>query len=175
MTLTVAIFNATGAQGAPVVSAAQDAGHRVRAVARDAASITSRHGSAVEAVEADFDDRDSLMRAFEGVDAAFAHLPIPADMHTPARQLGNLLAAAQQAGLPLLVWSTSGPTGARWGDSPAANANEQVAQAVLASGVPSIVLQPTVYLENLQTPLMASRLGEGVLDYPPLSPLRRLS
>ncbi len=42
-------------------------------------------------------------------------------------------------------------------------------QTVLASGIPSIVLQPTIYLENLLPDLFVPCLrSEGILDYPPL-------
>ena len=42
-------------------------------------------------------------------------------------------------------------------------------KAVLGSGIPSIVLQPSIYLENLQTDMIAPRLKcDGILDYPPL-------
>ena len=175
MSKTVTIFGATGAQGIPVVEEALARGLRVRAAARDQARLAEQHPAA-EAVVADLDDPSAVTDALIGADAAFAHLPLPAAPDAPQRQLGHLLAAARAVGLPLLVFSTSGPTGERFGRSIIADGNAAAERAVLDSGVPAIVLKPTLYIENLLPTLFAPRLRtEGVLDYPPLPPERRIS
>jgi len=175
MTKEVAVFGATGAQGAPVVEEALKAGLKVRAVARNTASVAARHPAA-QPVAATFDEPEALVAALSGVDAAFVHLPAPTDPEAPQRWLGNLLAAAGKAALPLLVFTTSGSTGERYPASIMNQGSMAARDAVLSSGIPAIVLQPTIYLENLQIPgFMPELADKGVVDYPPLRPEQRVS
>lgn len=168
MSKTVAIFGATGAQGAPVVSQALDQGLAVRAVARDAAKISQMHPRA-EAVTADLADEDSIAAALSGVDAAFLHFPMPTGPDDNQTWAAAFFAAAQKVGLPLLVYVTGGPSGDRFPSSIVVDGITEGMQAVLGSGIPSIVLQSAVYLENLQPELFAPHLrSEGLLDYPPV-------
>lgn len=175
MTKEVAIFGATGAQGAPVVEEALKAGLQVRAVARDAAKVAERHPTA-EAYAATLDDKAALATVLTGVSAAFVHLPMPTDPEAPQRWLQNLIEVAHEVALPLLVYSTSGSTGERYPASAMISGNTAARDAILASGIPAIVLQPTIYLENLQIPAFLSNMAsEGIVDYPPLSPEHRVS
>lgn len=168
MNQTVAIFGATGAQGAPVVSEALNKGLNVRAVARDAAKVGALHPAA-NAISASFDNKDSLVAALDGVDAAFVHLPMPQSPEDPARWMQNFFEAAHQVKLPLLVYTTSASTGDRYPSSPLIDASTQGMQAVLNSGIPAIVLQPSIYLENLHIdPFLPHLKTQGVLDYPPV-------
>ena len=175
MKKAVAVFGATGAQGAPVVEEALAEGMRVRAVARDREKLVRRHPQA-EAAVATLDDSGSVAAALEGVTAAFAHLPIPAGPDDAANWLTSLLEAASRTRLPLLVFTTGGPAGRRYPASPAIDAGTAAAEAVLASGVPAVVLQPALYLENLKQPVFLPRLRtEGILDYPPLRAEQRVA
>ncbi len=166
-TKTVAIFGATGAQGAPVVREALDKGYTVRAVARDAAKISALHPGA-EAVAADLADEAALVAALDGVDAAFLHFPQPGGPDDSQNWAKAFFGAAHQAKLPLLVFVTGGPSGDRFPSSVIVDATTQGMTAVLGSGIPSIVLQSAVYLENLQPEVFLPGLRtEGRLDYPP--------
>jgi uncharacterized protein YbjT (DUF2867 family) len=168
MSQTVAIFGATGAQGSPVVREALAKGHTVRAIARDAARTAQMHPDA-QPIAASLDDEEALAAALDGVDAAFVHFPMPATPEDPANWMKALFAAAHRVSLPLMVYSTSGTAGSRYPSSVMIDASTAGMQAVLGSGIPSIVLQPTVYLENLLPGMFIPRLrSEGVLDYPPL-------
>lgn len=166
-TKTVAIFGATGAQGAPVVREALAKGHTVRAVARDAAKISKLHPEA-EAFAADLADEAALVAALEGVDAAFLHFPQPSGPDDSQNWAAAFFGAAHKVQLPLLVFVTGGPSGDRFPSSAIVDATTQGMNAVLGSGIPSIVLQSAVYLENLQPELFLPGLRpEGTLDYPP--------
>ncbi|MCH2066426.1 SDR family oxidoreductase [Shimia sp.] len=168
MNQTVAIFGATGAQGAPVVQEALANGLTVRAVARDVAKISEMHSEA-QAYAATLDDVDAIARALNGVDAAFLHLPAPANPEDPQTWMTAFFTAAHQVNLPLLVFTTGGTTGDRYPSSIMIDATTGGMRAVLNSGIPSIVLQPTIYLENFLPGFLTPRLqSEGVLDYPPL-------
>ena len=54
-------------------------------------------------------------------------------------------------------------------------ANRAAERAVLSSGVRSVVLRPTIYLENLLHFSLGEMIEQGVLSYPPLSRDRKVS
>lgn len=168
MTLTVAVFGATGAQCAPVVTEALNKGFTVHAVARDAAKIATQHPQA-KAFAANLNDQSAIAAALRGVDAAFFHLPMPSGPDDIPCWMGAFMGAAHQVKLPFLVYSTSGPAGALYPSSAIIDASTQGLEAVLASGIPTVALKPAVYLENLLPPFFLPRMrSEGVADYPPM-------
>jgi uncharacterized protein YbjT (DUF2867 family) len=168
MNRKVVIFGATGAQGAPVVREALAEGMTVRAVARDAARVAAMHPEA-EAHGADLSDAEALRGAMSGVDAAFVHLPMPSGPQDAQTWLEAIIRGAHGAGLPLMVFSTSGPAGEKYPSSMVIDGTTAGARAVSQCGIPAIVLRPAIYLENLLPPLFAPLLRQqGLADYPPL-------
>jgi NAD(P)H dehydrogenase (quinone) len=154
---TVAIFGATGAQGKPVVEKAIAQGINVRAVSRSSAFA------------GDLNQQTLIEIALQGVDAAFLHLPMPQSPEQTVQWFTNFINAAHAVKLPHLVFSTSGYGTESFRPSPIIDGNKAVTQALLGCGIPTIVLQPTIYLENLKVGLFVPHLREsGVLDYPPL-------
>ena len=146
------VHGATGAQGAPVVSALESTGLPVRGLSR---------------AEGNLDDRDALATAYEGVTGAFIHFPITPDPAAPARWAENLAAVARPA---RAVISTSGgvpgdatsPFGAR-----RLAALGDLAERLREAGVAVTVLAPRLFLENLLLPPVRETLAEeGVLAYP---------
>ena len=120
-------------------------------------------------VAATLDDQDALVRALDGVDAAFIHLPMPSSPEDPQTWMAAFFVAAHRVSLPLIVYSTSGSAGERFPSSIMIDASTAGMQAVLNGGIPAIALIPNVYLENLMEPFMLPRLqSEGILDYPPV-------
>ncbi|NJL12638.1 MAG: NmrA family NAD(P)-binding protein [Microscillaceae bacterium] len=164
--MDVSIFGATGQQGAAVVREALRKGHKVRAVARSKEKIDSHYGTEVESVEADFNDTQSIINAIDGQDAAFIHLPNPSNIHEPTKWISNLIEALHKTSLSLLVFTTSGPTGSRYPQKQSIVGNSNLAQTLLKLKLPTVVLMPTLYLENLQVPIIVPKLSEGILDYP---------
>ncbi len=164
MSQKVAIFGASGAQGAPVVERALAQGM----TARDAREVAAMHPNA-EAVSADLSSVAAVNAALRDVDAAFVHLPMPMGPDDAQKWLGTLIEAAHQVTLPLLVFTTSAPSGLRYPSAITTDGATAVITTLQASGIPTIILQPAIYLENLQPEMFLPRLRrEGVLDYPPL-------
>ncbi len=168
MAKTVAIFGATGSQGAPVVNEALSRGMHVRAVARDANRIAKMHPHA-EAFAANLGDEEAITAAFSDVDAAFVHLPMPLGPDDSQIWLKTIITAAHRSSLPLMVYTTSGPTGSRYASSVVVDSGTAGMQAVQNCKIPSIILQPAIYLENLLPEFFLPDLHtQGVLDYPPI-------
>ncbi|WP_018233417.1 NmrA/HSCARG family protein [Thioalkalivibrio thiocyanodenitrificans] len=110
---TIVVVGATGAQGGGLARAIlhdPDAPFRVRALTRNArsekAEALARLGA--EVVEADLDDRESLKRAFQGACGAYC-LTNFWEHFSPDKELvqaANMAAAAADAGLEHVIWST---------------------------------------------------------------------
>jgi uncharacterized protein YbjT (DUF2867 family) len=173
--LKVAVFGATGAQGAPVVRQALASGMTVRAVARDAKKITKMHPGA-EAMAADIADTEAVAKALAGMDGAFYHLPMGGGPDSPRQWLGAFIQAAAGAKLPLVVYTTSGPASDIFPASMVVDGIRAGAAVMLEGPVPAIVLQPALYLENLLGPVILPRLRtEGIADYPPFRPAQKVT
>jgi len=110
---TIAVIGATGAQGGGLVRAIlddPDGKFEVRAVTRDPnsdkAKVLAEAGADV--VAADVDDVESLKQAFDGAYGAFC-VTFFWEHFSPekeANQVRNMAAAAKEAGVEHVIWST---------------------------------------------------------------------
>ncbi|MBC7996378.1 MAG: NmrA family NAD(P)-binding protein [Leptolyngbya sp.] len=171
----VIVFGATGAQGGPVVAELLRQGVAVRAFTRNAAAARKVLNENVEIFEGNLNDAESLVKALTGVDCAFLHQPMVL-MADVAFSVKNFLEAAKAAGLPRIVYTTSGPGLELLKGVPSVDRGRLDAETFLQSSIPTVVLKPTIYLENLLIPFFIQAIKEnGVLDYPPVSADRKIS
>ncbi|MDR5591970.1 NmrA/HSCARG family protein [Christiangramia sp. SM2212] len=109
----IAVVGATGAQGGGLVQAILDdpeGGFRVRAITRDAKSDNALKLKKLGAkiVEADLDDKASIIKAFDGAYGAYCmtnfweHFSPEKEM----QQAKNMAEAGKEAGLKHIIWST---------------------------------------------------------------------
>jgi uncharacterized protein YbjT (DUF2867 family) len=160
------IFSAGSAQAFAVAQTAIDQGVAVRAVSRSGKQSLLK--GEFETSHADLGDVESIVAAMKGARAAFFHLPIPSAQGESESHLNNFLLAAKQAALPMLIFSSSSFADDSFSSTPLIDANRQSVKQVLASDIPSIVLKPGLYLENLLVPLFVPNLARSILDYPPM-------
>lgn len=109
----IAIMGATGAQGKGLVNAIlndKDGGFKVRAITRNAKSDKAKQliKQGAEVVEANVEDKASLVNAFKGAYGAFCltffweHMsPEKENLHA-----NNLAEAAKETGVKHVIWST---------------------------------------------------------------------
>ena len=109
----IAVVGATGAQGKGLINAIlndKEGGFKVRAITRNAGSDKAKEliKLGVEVVEANVDDKATLVKAFEGAYGAFCvtffweHFS-PEKENQTAR---NMAEAASEAGVKHVIWST---------------------------------------------------------------------
>ncbi len=161
----IAVFGATGAQGAPVVQALLSAGHQVRALARTPAKLVPYSERGIDARAVDLADADALADALTGVSGVFAHLPfvpVPEVIETWSTALVKALAAAQ---VPMTVFTLSGPAASRHTGIPAADTKTLARQIIEQAETPLVGLVPGGYLGNLLLSA-ASVVDDGELRYP---------
>ncbi|GAA4708534.1 Uncharacterized conserved protein YbjT, contains NAD(P)-binding and DUF2867 domains [Promicromonospora umidemergens] len=163
--MTYIVHGATGAQGAPVVSALLAAGMRPVAAVRSTANVPD----GVEPVTVDLADADSLIAAYTGADGVFVHLPMSGPDRTAAYvdAIATAIAAARPG---RVVISTSGQV-VDQPDSPLqapeGSPITDLIRRITDTGVSTAVVAPRLYLENLLLPVVdGPARQDGVLRYP---------
>ncbi|WP_410536354.1 SDR family oxidoreductase [Streptomyces sp. KL2] len=144
-----------------------DRGHAVRGLARRPGAGAAPTSAAVDYVSCDLGAADEVRRAFEGVTHASVVMPLVYDSETVLRYARNIADAAREAGVERLVYNVNTPL-PKETTAYAAFETRRAAESVLReSGVPTVVLRPPVYLDNLFSPWNGPALvNDGVLAYP---------
>lgn len=159
------VHGATGAQGFPVLSALIAAGKQAVAAVRTPAGLPE----GVDAVSVDLSDADALTVAYTGAEGVFVHLPMDGSDRAPA-YVEAITAAVAAARPGRVVISTSGQVVDQPGTPLQAPENSPLAtliRNIIDTGVPTAVVAPRLYLENLLLPVVAGPAAEeGVLRYP---------
>jgi uncharacterized protein YbjT (DUF2867 family) len=148
----IIVIGATGQQGGAVIDALLKQRIPIRAVTRnpngDKARTLAERG--VEVVYADLEDADSVRAAFDGAAAAFA-MTTHDGLDGPKREVGHgrvIAAAAADAGLPFLVYSSVGGVD-RGSGVPHFESKHRIEQLLLEA-VPVNFVRPTFFMETLR-------------------------
>lgn len=168
------VTGATGAQGGAVAGLLAARGEDVRGLSRHVPGehapgerAPGGHAPAVRPVPGDLASASDLHRAFEGVTHAAVVLPLEFDTATVLRYAGNLAEAARAAGVRRLVYNTNTPLPDGITRYPGFETRRAAEEVLRGSGVPTVVLRPPVYLDNLFSPWHGPALvDDGVLAYP---------
>ena len=147
----VAVFGATGDQGAAQVQALARAGYHPVAVSRSPKPL-SIDGASIETIAANFTDSHTLIKAVEGTDAIFLNFPstsFQASEHLIAAASTIARTAASSGRTKSLIFNTSLPVPINKLGFPAQDARHEMRRLIFASGVPAVSIQPVVFLDNL--------------------------
>ena len=159
------VHGATGAQGSPILSALTTAGRSAIAAVRHPEAVPD----GIVAWQVDLASAASLASVYEGADGVFIHLPMGAP-EAAAAQARAVVEAVAQARPGRVVISTSGQIVDQPGSPLQATADSPIMtliDGVTGSGVPTAVVAPRLYLENLLLPVVLDpACQEGVLRYP---------
>lgn len=109
----IAVVGGTGAQGGGLVRAIlndKSGEFKARAITRDASSVKAKalEKAGAEVVEADVNDKESLVKAFEGAYGAFC-VTFFWEHFSPEKEsqhAKNMAEAAKEAGVQHVIWST---------------------------------------------------------------------
>ena len=165
---TVAVIGATGQQGRSVVNALLEQDVAVRALVRDPDSPSARDliSAGADVVRADQEDPESLEQALTNVSSLFYMTTFEgADGTDGEIRRGRAVAtAAARAGVPRVVYSSVGGAERSTG-IPHFESKYQV-ETYLGSIVPSTILRPVFFMENLLPQLVPDSDGEIVIRMP---------
>ncbi|GAA2830049.1 uncharacterized protein YbjT (DUF2867 family) [Leucobacter komagatae] len=158
------VHGATGAQGSPVVAALVALGEEPIALSRSGKPVPGARALAVDATS-----ESDLTEAYTGADAVFIHLPM-APQDELMKIAGAATAAVKAARPGRVVISTSGVILGAPGtplQAPADSPLAELVDGVTATGIPTAVIEPRLFLENLLLPHIQAGIREdGVLRYP---------
>lgn len=168
----VLTYGASGSQGEPVARKLLEAGHAVRAVVRHPERAAALQALGAEVVKGDLADIESLKAASVGVDAVFLMMPFSAGGN-PFELMGNALSAAKEGGAKLVVFNTGSHPAPETTGIPMLDFRIQLEDFIAASGIPTIILRPGVYMENFLGPwCLPSIQGRNAVAYPHRSAMR---
>lgn len=168
MTLPIAVIGATGQQGRSVIDALHDADAPVRALVRDPGSSAARalRAAGADVVRADQEDSGSLADGLAGVASLF-YMTTFEGPEGPAGEVrrGHAVAdAAARAKVPHVVYSSVG--GAERGTGIPHFESKFDVEKRLDVLVPTTILRPTFFMENLAAQLTPDEGGEIVIRMP---------
>jgi uncharacterized protein YbjT (DUF2867 family) len=172
----VIVTGATGTHGGAVARGLIAAGHRVRALVRDADSDRARRlrDAGADLVTGDLDDQASLARAFADVAAVYAvTTPFGGGADEEERQGEQIIAAAQDSALPWLVLASV--AAADRAPVPHFASKARIERRLRASSVPWTVIAPSYFFENVSG--VGTAIGQGTLPLamPPDKPLHQVA
>ncbi|OJZ68930.1 nucleoside-diphosphate sugar epimerase [Mycobacterium paraffinicum] len=142
------VTGATGYIGARLAPRLLDEGHQVRALARDPAKLEAvPWRQQAEVACGDLGDVDSLVAAFDGIDVVYYLVHSMGSSKDfadeEARAVGNVVTAARRTGVRRIVYlSGLHPEGGKL--SPHLESRAAVGDALIASGIETVVLQAGV-------------------------------
>lgn len=160
----VLVIGATGQQGGAVARALLEQGSEVVGFVRGAAGPAERalesHG--IHLAVGSLDDAGTITTAAKGVDAVFAMTTPFAGLETEIRHGVNIAAAADDADVPFLLYSSVASadqaTGIGHFDS-----KWEIEKHIQALGLPAAVVAPVFFMNNYLFPSNLSVLSRGVL------------
>ncbi|WP_260985435.1 SDR family oxidoreductase [Paenibacillus xylanexedens] len=158
------VYGASGAQGGAVANRLLESGKKVRSITRNPEAADLLQSKGIEAVVGDMSDTEVLAQAHEGVDRVFLNIPVEFDTAKVQMYIDHAIEAAVNAKVELLVVNTGGfvPQDDIT-NTLAVELNRKLIGEVKGSGLPYIIVEPIVYLENFMIPGV---LNEGVLAIP---------
>ncbi|GGH75874.1 SDR family oxidoreductase [Saccharibacillus endophyticus] len=159
----VLVYGASGVQGGAVARLLIEQGFGVRTVTRSEQKAEALRQQGIEAFVGNMDNPDALVEAHVGVDKVFLNLPIEFDLSNLSTYAANTVEAAKRAGVKLIVVNSNGFLPEEPSGFESLDIKLQMIEQVKASGIPWIVVKPTLYLENL---LIPGVVGQEALAYP---------
>lgn len=166
--MRVLVYGASGSQQFPVIQSLIEKGAKVLAATHQPGKVDALTEAGAQAVIANMADRQRLEEIIRGVDAV--SLLVPFFLANPLDGLDyakNAIDAAIKGNVKLLVWNASGFILPVKIGNPALDVRIDIAEYLKASGLPHIIIQPSVYSENLLGPWTAPFVrNEQTVTYP---------
>ena len=165
--MKVLVYGGTGAQAEPVVHALLGKGHTPLVFSRDQSKEKPQALAAAGATlfEGDILNQADTDAASQNIDAIA--LLIPFFMGNPVQAGQNAVQSAIKAGINHVVWNSSGVIFPEDTGNPAYDVRRVVKALLADSGIPHVILEPTVYAENLLGPWTAPRVkSHNQVAYP---------
>lgn len=160
---TILVYGASGVQGGAVARLLTSKGFTVRTITRQEQNVASLQEQGIEAFVGDLSILETLHEVNSNVDKVFLNMPIEYDTKMVKQHITNAVQAAQQANVKLIVFNSNGFLPEQPTDAITLEVKREMIQYVQQSGIPTIVVKPTLYMENF---LIPGLINNGMLFYP---------
>ncbi|WDF52624.1 NmrA family NAD(P)-binding protein [Paenibacillus sp. KACC 21273] len=160
---TILVYGASGVQGGAVARLLTSKGVTVRTITRQEQNVASLQEQGIEAFVGDLSILETLHEVNSNVDKVFLNMPIEYDTKMVKQHITNAVQAAQQANVKLIVVNSNGFLPEQPTDAITLEVKREMIQYVQQSGIPTIVVKPTLYMENF---LIPGLINNGMLFYP---------
>ena len=147
---TVGVIGATGRQGLAQIRQLHRARYNVRALSRSETPKLFGIEGDVESRFFDLENEATLLPALKGCDVLFYNHPLHMKAERVAH-VGRVAAACKSANVSRIIHNTSSWIPDKPGDPHTYDRNTGSVQALWASGVPSTVFGPVLFMDNLLT------------------------
>jgi len=166
--MKILVFGATGSQQFHVIGEAKKKGADVYATTSSEKNIDKLKTAGAIPIVADMSNADKMMEITKGMDA-IAFL-IPVSLPNPLEGLQyakNVIDAAKKNGVSKIVWNTSGWLLPEKMGIPSEDIKLDIRDYLKSSKVDYVIIEPSIYLENLLGPFCAPFVqNEKKLAYP---------
>ncbi|BBI36451.1 SDR family oxidoreductase [Cohnella abietis] len=159
----ILVYGASGVQGGAVARKLLAEGHSIQAITRNKESADQLAQQGISVLLGDLNDPASLAQAHEGVNKVLLLLPVDYHLERVRLYIRNVVDAAKNANIALLVVNTSLYVPDQITDVVAIEIKRELIEYLKQSGIPTIIVQPTLYFENFYIPGV---LNNKVLAYP---------
>ncbi len=163
----VLVTGSTGFQGGAVVKQLISDGFQVKGFAFETDDTTQLQRLGVEISKGSFDDLDSLISAFKGVNKVVLSFPLIFDQNRLHQFAHNVVEAWKKSNISMFVFNTNLPVFHKKVGFSAFDSKLVIEQFFDAEKLPYISLRPTLYMDNLSAPFLLPVIkANGILPYP---------
>lgn len=166
--MKILVFGATGSQQFNVIEEAKKKGAEVIAATSSEKSFEKLAQAGAAPVLANLDSAAKMLEITKGIDAIAFMIPVSLPNPFDGLQYAkNVIDAAKANDVKKLVWNTSGWLETQKIGSPVDDVKLDVLDYLKNSGVDYVIIQPTIYMENMMGPFCAPFItNEKKLAYP---------
>lgn len=166
--MKILVFGATGSQQFHVIGEAKKKGAEIIAATSSENSFEKLKKAGASPVLGDMEDGDKMQEITKDIDAiAFM---IPVSLPNPLNGLQyakNVINAARTNGVNKIVWNTSGWLAPFKIGIPGEDVKLDIKEYLINSGIDYVIIEPTIYMENMMGPFCAPFVKEEKkLAYP---------
>ncbi|MEK5237528.1 NmrA family NAD(P)-binding protein [Paenibacillus sp. FSL L8-0470] len=160
---SILVYGASGVQGGAVARLLASKGVTVRSITRQEKNAAVLKEQGIDAYVGDLSALETLKEVNAGVDKIFLNMPIEYDTALIKLHITNAVEAAKQANVKLIVVNSNGFLPEQPTDTKTLDVKREMIEYVQQSGIPTILVKPTLYMENF---LIPGLINNGMLFYP---------
>ena len=166
--MKILVFGATGSQQFNVIGEARKKGAEIIAATSSEASFEKLKQAGATPILANMSDAATMQEITKNIDAIALLIPVSLPNPLDGLQYAkNVIDAAKANGVNKIVWNTSGWLAPQKIGIPGEDVKLDIRDYLKNSGLNYVIIEPTIYMENMLGPFCAPFLkNEKKLAYP---------